>query len=188
MISAIHIKWKKLRPDLRHDNDALRDERLAFITDTLKLKRTLNSMRELTNRQLGLVLDAMTRLESQPQLPDESFRRASANPKSEAEEGQVIHLASSEQVHVIHKLLDYLGWGTEAREKFIKQRFNRSTPAMLSPKDAHSLIMILLYIAAARSIKERGNAGKRVSRAQINAEIPALKERLGIDRKQEVEL
>lgn len=184
MIAAIHITWTKLRPDLRHDKDELRDERLAFITDVLKLKRPPASMRDLTSRQLGIVLDAMKSKAAQPALPNYSFCKATGAPERDADNkgAEIIHLASAEQVHVIHKLLDYLNWSIEAREHFIKKRFKRSGPALLTPKQAHSLVMILLYIAAARSIKERGHVG-RVTRPQIRQEIPELKERLGIDRK-----
>jgi hypothetical protein len=184
MIAAIHLEWKKLRPDLRHDAGALRDERLSFITDALNLKRPLTSVRHLSDRQLGLALDAMRRLKSQPRLPDHSFCEAVAAPEREVESGaKIIHLASAEQVHTIHKLLDHLGWSLVAREKFIKDRFRRTGPAMLSPQQAHSLIRILLNIAAARAIRERGFSGARLSRAKIGAEIPAIKALLGIDRK-----
>jgi hypothetical protein len=173
MIAAIHLQWRSARPDLRNEPEELRDQRLAFITDLLKLKRPLTSMRSLSDRQLGLVLDALHNGSFQPRLPN-----ATVAPASEGAE--VIHLASSEQAHTINKLLDWLGWSDEGREKFIQQRFKRTSPAMLSPKNAHSLINILLNIAAARSIRERTGA-MRIKRVTIRAEIPALKARLGID-------
>lgn len=174
MIAAIHIEWAKIRRDLGKASHAeLRDERLAYITRVLKLKRQVNSMRDLTDRQLGLVLDALRNF--QPQLPGD-VAHAAAQPATEGAE--IIHLASAEQVFTINKLLDHLGWSVDARERFIQQRFRRTSPAMLSPKQANSLTMILLNIAAQRAIRTRGIA--RVSRAMIQAEIPRLKERLGI--------
>ena len=176
MLAAINITWRNLRPDLHHSEEELRDERLAFITDALRLKRPLNSTRDLTERQLGTALDAMRRLESQPMLP-----HGAAAPAAQNGGAEIVHLATAEQVHVINKLLDHLGWSERAREEFIKRRFRRSGPSMLSPQQANSLVMILLNIAAARAVKDRGGAA-RVSRRMIAMEIPALKERLGIDR------
>lgn len=182
MIAAIHIKFKQVRRDLRHaDEGEIRDERLAFINDTLRLKRSITSMRDCTDRQLGLVLDALGRLESQPALPNS---QAVPAPKAAATTGgaEITHLASAEQVYAITKLLDFLNWRAEARANFIKQRFNRTTPQMLTQKQAQTLFMILLTIAAARSVKSRTGAA-RISRKMIQAEIPDLKVRLGIDRK-----
>lgn len=179
MIAAIHLTWKKARPDLRHSSEEARDERLAFITDLLKLKRPLASMRKLTDRQLGLVLDALNNGRVQQRLPN-----AQAAPASEGAE--IIHLASAEQVFTINKLLDYLGWCPEARDNFIKQRFQRTSPAMLSPKHAHSLMMVLLNVAAARDVRQRLGS-LRISRRMIGEEIPHLKARLRIDVKKHSE-
>ncbi len=181
MIAAIHIKFKQVRRDLRGCTEAeIREERLAFINQTLNLKRPVSSMRDLTDRRLGLVLDKLSQLLAQPPLPNS---RAVTTPQTEGSGGaEIVHLASAEQVYVINKLLDFLGWGLEAREKFISQRFKSKTPNMLSQKQAQSLTMILLYIAAQRSVKDRTGVA-RVSRKMIQAEIPDLKTRLGIDRK-----
>lgn len=180
MIAAIHLKFKKLRTDLRFCSDEeLREERLAFINDVLKPKRAIASMRDLSDRQLGLVLDALSRLEAQPQLPNSKAAAPIAQADTSAE---IIHLASSEQGFTIEKLFNCLGWTDEARTNFVQQKFKRSSPAMLTFKQANSLTMILLNIAAARAIKGRGSV-QRVSRRMIQDEIPALKARLGIDRK-----
>lgn len=180
MIAAINIKFRQVRRDLKYATEGeIREERLAFITDALRLKRQLDSMRGLTDRQLGLVLDALGRLETQPALPNSA---ATPAPQPTGETAEVIHLASAEQVHTISKLLDFLNWREEARENFIKQRFQRTSPAMLSQKQAQSLVMILLYIAARRAVNSRTGAA-RISRKMIQAEIPALKIRLDIDHK-----
>jgi lipopolysaccharide biosynthesis protein len=180
MIAAIHLKFKKLRTDLRFCSDEeIRDERLAFINDALKSKRAIISMRDLSDRQLGLVLDALSRLETQPQLPNSQAANVAANAGNASAE--IIHLASSEQQHTIEKLFNCLAWDDELRASFVKQKF-KSSPAMLTFKQANSLTMILLTIAATRAIKGRGSV-QRVSRLMIREEIPALKARLGIDRK-----
>jgi hypothetical protein len=178
MIAAIHIKFRQARPDLRYaTKDELREERLAFINNVLRLKRQITSMRDCTDRQLGLVLDALKQF--QPQLPGGSIK-----PEQSSDGGaEIIHLASAEQVHTINLLFDFLNWGFDTRENFLKKRFKRSSPTMLSPKQANSSVMILLTIAASREIRNRGDVA-RVSRAMIRAEIPELKSRLGIDRKQ----
>ena len=181
MIAAIHLQWRNMRPDLRHSPEELRDERLAFITDLLKLKRPLSSMRSLSDRQLGIVLDALNSGRVQTRLPN-----SQPAPEPASGSAEIIHLASAEQVFAINKILDYLRWRTEAREKFIQQRFNRTSPAMLSPKDANSLVMILLTVAAARDVRHRTGAA-RVSRKMIHAEIPQLKIRVGIDMPQSAE-
>lgn len=178
MLAAVNIKWAKLRPDLRNDRKDLHDELCSFITDKLRLKEPLGSLRSLSDRQLERVLDVLSDLESQPPLPHSEATAAAA----EREGATVIHLASAEQSHTINKILDHLGWSQQARENFIKQRYRRTSPAMLAPKQANGLTMILLAIAAARALKDRGGVS-RVSRAMIRAEIPALKARLGIDRK-----
>lgn len=193
MLAAIHIQWKQLRPDLHHSEDEMRDERLAFITDTLKLRRPLESLSDLTDRQLGLVLDAFKGLRAQPALPNceakvntamspvcKFPRPVAATPESGGAE--VIHTASIEQIYTIHKLLNYLGWTTEFQKSFIKQRFKRDSPTFLRPKQAHSLIRILMNIACSRDLKEQGVV--KASAALIRAQIPALKQRLGIDRKE----
>ena len=66
-IAAIHITWKKLRPDLRHDAEALRLARLDFMSGVLK--REITTSRGLTQAKLGKVLDAMRELEHNPPLP-----------------------------------------------------------------------------------------------------------------------
>lgn len=175
MIAAIHIEWKRLRPDLRHSADELRDERLAFISNALGLKFIPASMSDLTDKQLGKVLDALRDLQEQPRLPNCEVQQ---RPLADA---GVIHLASAEQVHTINKLLLHLGWGDAAQKAFISRRFRRENPVHLFPKQASSLIRILLNIACTRELKERGI--EKVSRPMIRLQIPRLKARLGIDRK-----
>jgi hypothetical protein len=179
MIAAVQILWKQIRVDLHGDEQSLRAERLAFITDILKLKRPVESVCDLSNSQLARVLDAMRRFQSQPTLT--GYTPPVKVPATTQQEtgANVIHLASAEQVFTINKLLDHLGWSDLYREKFIRDRFKRQKPQMLSPKQANSLLRILLNIAAQREAKNSGVTV--VTRAAIKALIPGLKRRLGID-------
>ena len=186
-IAAIHITWKKLRPDLRHDAEALREQRLAFMAGVLK--RPVDSSRGLTDRQLGRVLDAMRDLERAPCLPGAQTDYAMCRSQVAADQSEIrnpksaiVHLATEAQAGAIDKLFAHLRWSPEAIESFIFKRFHRKSHRTLSPKAANSLTMILLNIAAARAIKDRTN-GQRVTRQMIGAEIPAIKRLLGIDQR-----
>ena len=184
MIAAIQITWRKLRPDLHDDPDELRAERLAYISEVLKLKHPLVSLTTLSTPQLARVLDALHALQTQPKL-------AGYTPpvKPQPASAEVIHFASSEQVFTIKKLFDFLNWSAEAGTRFLRDRFKRENPVHLRPPQAHSLIRILLNIACQRELKARGC--EHVSRQMISAHIPLLKARLEIDRKEipeEVEL
>jgi hypothetical protein len=97
-----------------------------------------------------------------------------------AQAADVDGLASEAEVWALDKLFVSLDWSAEGVEKFVYQRFQRQHYRSLSPAEANSLTMILLNVAAARAIKERGGA-HRVSRTMIREEIPKLKQRLGID-------
>ena len=178
MIAAIQILWKQIRVDLHGDEEALRAERLGFITEALKLKQPVESVRDLSNPQLARVLDAMRRFQSQPRLagytPPVKHEAATTG-------ANVIHLASAEQVFTIGKLLDLLDWTPEYQKTFLHRRFRRENPAHLRPPQAQSLTRILLNIVCTHELKARGV--EKVSRAMINAEIPKLKSRLGMDRR-----
>lgn len=175
MLAAFNIQWKQLRPDLLPDE--LRDERIAFINDQLRLKSSITSMRELSDRQLGLALDALKRFQAQPLLPN-SEAVAFAPARHEA---TVIHLATDEQKHAIEKLFNYLGWHEETRARYLLDRYQRDKVMFLTPKQARSLMMILFNIACARDLKARGV--KTVSRPMMRRELPELQKRLGINQK-----
>ncbi|HET6261284.1 MAG TPA: hypothetical protein VFG99_03465, partial [Chloroflexia bacterium] len=55
----IHATWKDARPDLRHSTEELRSERLAFCQQVLGLSYPIESMTELSDEQLGRVIDAL---------------------------------------------------------------------------------------------------------------------------------
>ncbi|MCP9496252.1 MAG: hypothetical protein MSG64_17550 [Pyrinomonadaceae bacterium MAG19_C2-C3] len=169
MLASIQIQWKQMRPDLHGDDAALRDERLAYVTDLLKLKKPLTSLSVLSDKQLGVVLDGFRRKLECP--------RAVEHKPPVVPSAEIIHLAGSEQVFTLGKLFNYLGWSVETRAEFVAERFKRPNPAMLSPRQANSLTMILLTIAAARDLKEQGVSQ---SRKDTNAYIPTLKSKLAI--------
>jgi hypothetical protein len=181
-IAAIQITWKKIRRDLC-DPEESREQRLTFMAGVLNLKRPLESTRDLTDKQLGRILDRLRELEWQPELPDtQSIHALIANPTEATNEAEIVHLATEAQVATIEKLVKFLGWGRQAQEAFLQKRFKRTSPRMMTPKQAGSLTMILLNIAASKSIRDRSQV-KRVSRVMTRAEIPALKRRLGIDQR-----
>src|SRR5262245_33409733 len=73
MLGKIHIEFPKLRPDLRHSTEELREARLQFCEQVLGLRKPLASMRRLNDKQLGRVIEAMKtlrgRMTTQPALP-----------------------------------------------------------------------------------------------------------------------
>jgi hypothetical protein len=182
-IAAIQITWKKVRRDLS-DVDESREQRLTFIAGVLNLKGPIASTRDLTDKQLGRVLDRLRELERQPELPETESIHAPANRSVDAGAGaaEIVHLATASQVATIEKLFHFLGWRLQTQEGFLEERFKRKSPRLLTPKQAGSLTMILLNIGAAKSIRYRAEVG-RVSRTMIRAEIPSLKRRLEIDHK-----
>ena len=175
MIAAIQIQWKELRPDLRHSPEELRDERLAYITDILKLKEPLRSLKDLTNYQMTRVLAHFDDLRAQPALPS---TQVVARPVV----AEIVHLATAQQVFTINKLLDFLGWHPDSRKRFLSSRYQRENPVHLRPRQANSLIRILFNIACSQELKKAGF--KKVTRPMIGMHIPVLKKKLGIDRKE----
>jgi hypothetical protein len=107
------------------------------------------------------------------------------NPQSEirnSQSAEVIHLAGPEQAWAIERLFEYLGWEQEKRDGFLKKRFKHANVKMLRPRQATGLTRILFNIAAHRDIRARGVEGP-ISREMIDAEIPKLKKRVGIEKK-----
>ncbi len=170
MLASIQIQWKQMRPDLHGDDAALREERLAYVTDLLNLKKPLTSLSLLSDKQLGVVLDGFRRRQESP-------RPVETKP-SVAPTADIHHLAGSEQVFTIGKIFNYLNWSVETRAEFIAERFKRPNPAMLTPRQANSLTMILLTVAANKDLREAG--ATRISRRDTNAYIPTLKSKLEI--------
>src|SRR4051794_3924098 len=86
MLGKIHAEFPKLRPDLRHSTEELRMERLAFCERVLGLRKSLDSMRRLSNEQLGKVIEAIKREMPHQTLPGCSVHhfKSKAVPTSQA--------------------------------------------------------------------------------------------------------
>jgi hypothetical protein len=187
MMAKINIEFPKLRPDLRHSTEELRLERLAFCERVLHLRKPLESMRHLTNPQLERVIEAIKAEMPQGALPGcgvHHFRGADRGSGSGGEQmGRIHHLAGAEQVWAINQVLDYLGWSQAGRERFIKAKFDRTSPNLLTPKKANSLLMILFNIAASRDLKSEHGEQTVITKQMKARYIPELKTKLGIDQK-----
>lgn len=190
--AKINATWKQLRPDLRTAED-LRQGRLEFAEAVLGCG-PIGSFSDLTIPELDRVIAAMVRgqlrLPTGDRGPQTEFNQrldrrppgdGPAGPPS-AVSGQVVHLASAEEVWAIEQVLNYLGWSEEGRRGFFQKNFRRPSAHMLKPRQAKSAISILLSIAASKDIKRREGENTKVSRGMMRAEMPALKRRIGIDR------
>lgn len=179
--AAMNILWLQMRPDLKWESrDVIREERLIWIADLLGLKRELKSTKDLTDGQIGIVLDEMKRLtggdKAVPKVPAKiqpnNVVQFPAPPGAE-----IIHLASEEQQYTAQKLFDFLGWTAPAKEKFLRERFDCPNVRMLTFKKANSLMMILLNIAAHADLKSKGLPTGRKETAK---QIKEIKRRLQI--------
>lgn len=194
--AAINILWNQMRPDLRFEaKDVVREERLAWIASFLRLKK-LDSTTKLSDGQIGKVLDEMKRLTGQVSKPQEintksqfsTNLRLVENPNVNVStiylhsenSAEIIHLASEEQIFTINKLVGTIGWTEEGFREFLFQKFQRRSPRMLTFKNANSLMMILLNIAADKELRAQGKT--KISRKMTAEYIPILKKKLQIDR------
>src|SRR6185503_18598018 len=164
------------------EGEELRDARLEFATTALSLRKPLTSLSKLSPTQLGRILDEMRRHERAPALPGMPAVRTGSGSDRVEESAEIVHLATGAQVQAIEKLRKYLGWSAIGLNAFIGDKFKGRTVNFLTPAEANSCQMILFTIAARKRIKDRGFKGK-ISRSLTQAEIPALKRELGIDRK-----
>jgi hypothetical protein len=204
-LGAVHIEFARMRRDL--DKEELRPALHQYAAEVLNLS-SVESMADLTDRELGWVLDAMRKEMSvkkdagvQVAAPAGKvvrgkFGRGGSDSKSqignlkEGEEGhagsvrpqeaEITHLASEAQTRTIAKLFDFLRWDhLGKREEWLIKKFKVKSAKLLEYKKAHSCIRVLMNIAAHRALK-RMAPEKPVSRAAINAWIPELKRRLEI--------
>ena len=193
-IAAIQICWKQMRPDLHGDKDALREERLIWIASFLQLRRPLASIKDLTDRQMGIVLEEMRRMTGttpKPKIVSDiarppldgnvvniaDYRQPSP---SEATEADVTHLSGEAQIFTINKLVGAIGWSDEHFRDFLFSKFRCRSPRMLTFNQCTSLTMILLTIAADKELRAQGHA--KISRAMTAKYIPILKRKLSIDQ------
>lgn len=186
MMAKINIEFSKMRPDLRHSSEELKLERRAFCERVLGLRKPLDSMRRLTDGQLERVIEAIKAEKPQGTLEGCSvhhFRGTDRGVSCGVEQmAEIHHLAGPEQVWAINCVFDHLGWSATGRENFLKSKFNRTSPNMLSPKQANSTLMILFNIAASRDLKAKLGAEAVITKAMKGKYIPQLKRTLGIDK------
>ncbi|GEM_PF-5580290 len=175
MLAAVHIEWKKLRLDLRHDVEALREERLLWVSSLFGWKRPVKSMSALSNKQLAVVLDELRQL-----TKSKTTTNICGNLKPE-NNAEIIHLASEGQVIALEKLIAFiLHWDNFKLEAFLIKRWRRKSVRMLTFAQANAAMMIFLSIAADEDLKREGHTG-RISRAELGKHIPIIKARLEID-------
>lgn len=178
-IAAIQIMWQQMRPDLHGDRDALREERLVWISSFLDLKKPVDSITNLSDGQIGLVLEEMKRLTGNTKsktVGDARFRQP--RPASLSSAGaDIIHLATEEQQFTAQKLFDFLAWSVEKKEQFLRERFNCPNVRMLRFEKANALMMILLNIAAHVDLKAKN---RKTGRAETAKHIGVIKRKLNI--------
>ncbi len=183
--AAIQISWLAMRPDLRFElKEVIRDERLCWITSFLGLRRPLGSITELSDKQLGFVIEEMKRLSGQAVSTKKAestteFKKL-YNSNFSNNVADVVHLAGEAQLFTINKLVGAIGWTEEGFRDFLFQKFRRRSPRMLTFKQANSLTMILLNIAADKHLRAQGKT--KITRKMTAEYIPTLKRKLEIDR------
>lgn len=182
--AAINITWQQMRPDLKFEaKEIVREEMLAWCASFLALKK-LDSIKDLSDGQIGRVLDEMKRMTGQqPQpKPDQKSPFTSRCGKLRAVEppgtgAEIIHLTSEEQLFTLQKLETFIGWTAERRENYLQPRFQRKNFQMLTFKQANTLMMQMLNIAAHKDLKAQG---KPTGRAATAKHIKIIKKKLQI--------
>jgi len=173
--AAINILWLQMRPDLKWESkDDIRAARLEWIQNFLDLKRELKSTKDLTDGQIGLLLDEMKRLTGQ------SVKQSpTAVPPSGADNVTFLSAfrASEEQKHTLRKLFDFLQWSEDYKTEFLKKRKFPAEVSSLTFRKANSLTMILLNSAAHKDLKAQS---KPTGRAATAAHIKNIKRKLQI--------
>ncbi|HQU82982.1 MAG TPA: hypothetical protein PKY59_07660 [Pyrinomonadaceae bacterium] len=178
-IAAIQIMWQQMRPDLHGDRDGLREERLIWISSFLDLKKPITSVTKLSDGQIGVLLEEMKRLtgNAKPKSGGD-VRFARPRPALASPSGaKIIHLATEEQEFTAQKIFDFLGWNVVKKEQFLMERFKCPNVRMLRYEKAHSLMMILLNIAAHADLKSKG---RKTGRAETAKHIKVIKRQLKI--------
>jgi hypothetical protein len=214
MIATIQIEFPKTRPDLDPQTDAgeLRAARLEFCRVAANLKHTPESLTNLSDYHLMMVLDRLTEVRGQklaprPTLTGCNVRQVRPKTKEAIEQmglaalaatenavgcgvadsgspqsGVIVHLAGNEQVWAIRRVVEYLDWNERRKEQFISSRFGTKSEKMLRGDDPKKLLYLLLLCAAHRDLKVRLGPDVKITRDQEKGEIPAIKRKLGIDR------
>lgn len=193
MIRYIQTNFPKLRPDLRHSTEELREARLQFCSEVLKLRAPLTSIKRLNEHQLGRVIDAMKREMKEPLLPGSNVipmptakvadQQGLSCKAKDMGGSTVIHLAGNEQVWAIERVLDHLNWSEKGREAFFQRNWQVNTPRQLQHVEANAAFAIVMTIACSNEIKAQKGDTFKVSREMIRQHTPGLKRRLGIGSK-----
>jgi hypothetical protein len=184
MYGKLHVLWSGLRPDLSKGSQDYKEALYGFAEAELKVTR-IGSMTELTDTQLGKLIEVLEREANQPRLyqPSENVIEFKGKPQKSEQKAQsssvVEHLASLGQRFAINRLFSYLGWSETGREKFLENKFRTKSVEMLLTKQAHSCIRILLNCAGSKYWKALGKT--EVSKPMIAAAIPKIKAEIGID-------
>ena len=187
MLAAVNIRWKQNRPDMRHDEEGLKQALRDFAAQVCGLGN-VESLGDLNNRELGRLLDALKEpselKQPGPGVIRGTFKGENARTLQRANvgEGEIVHLASEAQKATLQKLFEFLEWDQEKSANFVAKRFKSLSLAMLKFKQAQSLTRILLNIAVSKEIKRQLGASIKVSREMTRAGIPDIKRRLGIDQ------
>ena len=199
MLAAVNIRWKQRRPDLRHDEEGLKEGLRSFAAQVCELAN-VESIGDLNNRELGRLLDAlkepsemsrpMRRVKAgdngvscgmfgRGKSGDESVRPTTGSPHSK---GEIVHLASEAQKITLQKLFEFAEWDAQKIQGFVSKRFRVKSFAMLRFHQANSLTRILLNIGVSKQIKKQVGKSVKVTEEMIRAGIPELKRKLGIDQ------
>lgn len=188
LTAAVQIEFSKRLAHLADDKDEQRAARLADITRILNLSRPCESITDLTDKQLGLLLDDLRAGQTSPSSTVKNPKnRFAARPRAVVTEplpvggAEIIHLASKEQVFTLEKIVGFIGWKDEQRDEFLLKRYRNAKFAMLTHGKANSAINILLRIAAQKDLKALGKT--TCTTAEINAHINVIKSKLTIDRR-----
>lgn len=186
--AGIHAAWTELRPDLRHDREEQRAQRLRYVEAVTGYQ--VESLTELSEAALGEVLNAM-RLELGPRekrqiannVVEATFgRRRTVHQGPPATVQPINDFATKAQVWAMRKIFDWLGWGHEKATEWLQKKYKRSAVEKLSFKQGHSAIRLLLEIATSRWLKsDRGEAP--VTKQEIAANVEAVKTLIGIGGK-----
>ncbi len=160
------------------------------MSERLPGRRTIKSLTDLSDDELGMILDKMRGSGSALSAPKKAVAGGSkfvpvivakteaASPIGGAE---IMHLASSEQVFTLEKLQAHIEWTSEQTANYLSKRFKRTGFRTLLFEQANRLTIQMLNIAAHRDLKKQHGKDVKISRKMTAAYIPELKRRLDIN-------
>jgi hypothetical protein len=194
MYGKLHALWSWLRPDLAKGSTDYKEALYLFAEGELKIGH-IGSFTNLTDKQLGKVIEALEREAGQPRL----YRTVQSQESGVGSPGQVLqgnfgskaqgtrilnddspveHLASEQQRWAINQVFGYLGWSDDFKAGFVKARFRTDKIEMLRNKEAHSLLAILLQCAGSKYWRRQGK--DKVSKPMVTSGAREVKKILKI--------